>query len=537
MDKRAAIYARVSRPYKINDERVTIDAQIRDCESYCKLKDYEIKAYFVDKDRYKSNGLFVRPTGERTDRPNYLALLNEACKGEFDVIVAWKIDRLFRGVDAALALSEILEKCKDKLQVDVVKGYCNKETLWLQGLLSNIEVQNTRERLLLGRIAHLERGDPPGGSLHYGYHRSPEGKMTINNVEASIVQDIFNWYIAGKNLMEIRTLLQLSGNKPRGNQFWSKATISKILCFEGYIQGKYQTILNDRKFAITCPQIISLSTWETARDTRIKNTKKRGINVKEDYLCRGIVTCPCGWSWVVRTCRSKGQHGKCGYYGCARKDHQPEQVRSNCSGTIGSKKLDRYVWNYVANLCKDSRVLEIRRLAVRKEILNMREGESKTTKLIKGTEKIVDEEQWLELLMKNKKAELHSNVRTFFSNQEEPNKNTPPLLKMDDDPLDIWLSKYHQRIDDAIQILNIDTSKITPKEQIYISRTLKADRFLKKYDGDKLAALNWTIVEEKRQLIRIFVKKVMLSKGSSSEKIITLQLSFNIPEDLISQIP
>jgi len=38
--KRAAIYARVSRAYKEDDERTTIESQISDCEEYCRKRGY-----------------------------------------------------------------------------------------------------------------------------------------------------------------------------------------------------------------------------------------------------------------------------------------------------------------------------------------------------------------------------------------------------------------------------------------------------------------------------------------------------------------
>src|SRR5258706_4431511 len=108
MRKNAVIYVRVSRAYKEDDERVTIASQLSDCETYCQERGYNIVARYIDKDKYRVKGALVNPSGARKDRPAYLAMLKAAYAGEFDIIVAWKEDRLYRGMYAALPLSEVL---------------------------------------------------------------------------------------------------------------------------------------------------------------------------------------------------------------------------------------------------------------------------------------------------------------------------------------------------------------------------------------------------------------------------------------------
>ena len=120
MIKRAAIYARVSRAYTEDDERVTIEAQLSDCEDYCQKRGYTIVTRYVDKDKYRSRGKLVNPSGTRKDRPGYTRMLQAARKGEFDVIIAWKEDRLYRGMYAALPLSEVLDESRGNMSVELV---------------------------------------------------------------------------------------------------------------------------------------------------------------------------------------------------------------------------------------------------------------------------------------------------------------------------------------------------------------------------------------------------------------------------------
>jgi DNA invertase Pin-like site-specific DNA recombinase len=90
MYKRAVIYARVSRAYKEDDDRITIEAQMSDCEAYCAKHGYSVVERYVDKDKYRARGKLVNPSGTRKDRPGYTAMLRAALADEFDVIGAWK---------------------------------------------------------------------------------------------------------------------------------------------------------------------------------------------------------------------------------------------------------------------------------------------------------------------------------------------------------------------------------------------------------------------------------------------------------------
>ncbi len=354
MKNRAAIYVRVSRAYKEGDERVTIAAQLADCEAYCQDHGYSIVARYIDKDKYRVKGTLRSPSGANKDRPGYLAMLNAARAEELDIIVAWKEDRLYRGMYAALPLSEVLDERRYDLTVELVKETFDRQMLGIKAAIAKLELDNIRDRMIMGRKVRIQRGEPAGGPVKYGYLKDENKRLVIHETESSIIRKIFDWYIQGEHNMEIRRRLNSMGIAPRLNKIWSKATISNILTFEGYAAGKYTTDLDGETFTTPCPPIISMSVWRKALEVREANKKYRGRNVKDDYLCRGMVTCPCGWTWTVRTCRGPRQQGKSGYYGCARKDHQPEQVHGDCPGTIGAKKLDTFVWNFVVNICKNS---------------------------------------------------------------------------------------------------------------------------------------------------------------------------------------
>ncbi len=110
--KRAAIYARIAAV-----QQKSIEAQEADCREYCAQRGYTVVAMYVDK------GM----SGLRKDRPQYQALLKAASAGEFDVIVAWRADRLYRSIGVAMPLFEMLDRMGGRLAVELVEGNFDRE--------------------------------------------------------------------------------------------------------------------------------------------------------------------------------------------------------------------------------------------------------------------------------------------------------------------------------------------------------------------------------------------------------------------------
>jgi DNA invertase Pin-like site-specific DNA recombinase len=146
---------------------------------------------YTDKDKYRYRGALVNPSGERKDRPGYAAMLKAAHAREFDVIVAWKEDRLYRGMYAALPLSEVLDEHRNDLQVELVKETFDRQMLGIKAAIAKLELDNIRDRMVMGRKVRIERGEPPGGPVHYGYNRSENKRVVVNEAEASVVRQVY----------------------------------------------------------------------------------------------------------------------------------------------------------------------------------------------------------------------------------------------------------------------------------------------------------------------------------------------------------
>ena len=71
-------------------------------------KGLDVVRVYRDTEKYRVGNKLVEPSGSRSDRPGLLAMLNDASKDEFDVILAWREDRLYRGLRFMLTVLETI---------------------------------------------------------------------------------------------------------------------------------------------------------------------------------------------------------------------------------------------------------------------------------------------------------------------------------------------------------------------------------------------------------------------------------------------
>ena len=107
---RTALYTRVSSSLQDGEDKVSLSEQIADCETYARERGLDVVA------RYSEVG-----RGTTKHRPQFQAMLADARAGRFDTIVAWKSDRLGRGMYPASALMEVVEA--SGVTLEAVKGF------------------------------------------------------------------------------------------------------------------------------------------------------------------------------------------------------------------------------------------------------------------------------------------------------------------------------------------------------------------------------------------------------------------------------
>jgi DNA invertase Pin-like site-specific DNA recombinase len=104
MQKRAAIYVRVS------TDKQTVENQTAKLTEIAQARGWQIVATFNDAGISGAKG--------RKDRPGLDAMLKDASRHRFDIVMAWAIDRLGRSLIDLLGTIQHLEACRVDLYLD-----------------------------------------------------------------------------------------------------------------------------------------------------------------------------------------------------------------------------------------------------------------------------------------------------------------------------------------------------------------------------------------------------------------------------------
>lgn len=86
--------------------------------------------------------------------------------------------------------------------------------------------------------------------IAFGYNRSANGSIVINEGQAGTVKLIFLYYLEGKSLGEIKEILEgMSIPSPQNKPSWGKQTISNILSNPHYLGSDvYPQIISEDEF-------------------------------------------------------------------------------------------------------------------------------------------------------------------------------------------------------------------------------------------------------------------------------------------------
>ena len=330
MTQRVVLYARVSDP-KLQDtgDKVSIDQQLADQRALCERNGWKIVGEFVDRENYKATqnpnrGKVVNPSGERADRPQFLAMLEVIKTGDIDIVLCWRDDRLVRHPRVAVALEDALDvgdarrNGKPKIEIrDATGATIDRFTLSIKATIWREENRRRAERIRMGWIATLQQGRWPGEYRRFGYRtRRDGGRGRIIEVvedEARVVRKIHEMFDAGAGVDAIRRYLiaedipQIKASK----HAWDVNSIYRILHAEDYTGVATWKFKDGTRVSIEIPAIIDRALWER-NQARIERNKQLSVrNSKGVYLLYGLAYCgDCGAKMGVHKKRYSYVGGK-----------------------------------------------------------------------------------------------------------------------------------------------------------------------------------------------------------------------------------
>jgi DNA invertase Pin-like site-specific DNA recombinase len=364
MAKRAVIYVRTSSEQQA--EKNSPIEQEADCRQLAEQKGFVVVNIYRDTERYRVRNKWVEPSGTRYDRPGLLAMLRDAADDQFDVILAWREDRLYRGMRAMLLVLEAIQQ--HKLTVLLARETFDLATAPLKAWLAQVELEHIKERMTMGVKARLRAGKANSGQDRYGYCRKGE-VIEIIPEEAQWVRQIFEWYIEGVPMKTMRKHL-IDAGAPQKSTYtprqihWSVGAIGSILQgAEDYATGVKIQRREGESFSIQHEPILNMKTYERYLEVKQKYTFPDRNIPRDDFLLRGLLFCPCNYRMQVQINRPDrkswdGQWapGKLkGIYLCSCR-HE-ELVSPDCPGNVNHVAADAEVWRQVSAVINQPDIL------------------------------------------------------------------------------------------------------------------------------------------------------------------------------------
>lgn len=247
MTKRAVLYARVSRDDTRQDGR-NLDGQIEMGQAYATKRGYTIIAELKEDDKGAS--------GADINLPKLNEVREMAHNGQLDVLIVREIDRLSRSLAKQLIIEQELKR--EGVEIEYVLGeYPNPPEgnfmRHIRATVAEYEREKITERTNRGRYSKVKAGSVfVSGNAPYGYRLVQDKNqqlLEINETDAIVVKQIFEWYLSGLSTRKIAERLSTMDiptyadsrplptdqlKKKRAVGAWSRGTIFHLLKNETY---------------------------------------------------------------------------------------------------------------------------------------------------------------------------------------------------------------------------------------------------------------------------------------------------------------
>ena len=200
-------YCRVSTARQAS-EGESLDVQRRQIEGYAHMQGLTLRGVTVEEGVSGSIPVQQRPKGG--------PLFAKLRKG--DIVIAPKLDRLFRSALDALQVVEDLRKRGVSLHLldlggDISGNGLSKLFLTIAAAFAEAERDRTRERIGQVKADQKARGRYLGGIVPFGYRRSEHGQLATHKAEQAAILEMIALRAQGKALRAIAEAMQAKGFK------------------------------------------------------------------------------------------------------------------------------------------------------------------------------------------------------------------------------------------------------------------------------------------------------------------------------------
>ena len=303
--KSAGIYIRVS-TFDQAREGFSLGEQEERLKEFCNFKRYNI--YKV----YQDAGI----SAKNDKRPAYQEMIEDVKKGNINVIVALKLDRLTRSV---YDIEKLMKFVNDyECDIDCMADESNTTTsngrmvMRIMTSVSQNEIEKCSERTKFGMVGAIKNGHIPNRT-GLGFKRENK-KLVPDPLTKDIIVRIFDLYLEGKSHQAIANIY--NKEKVLGKTNWYDSTIQKILSNElykgDYVNGKRTK--HPTYYENVIEPIVSKEKWESCQYQKLRNA--RHYERTATYLFTNKLKCSKCSNFLGGHATTKTNGKKYYYYKC-----------------------------------------------------------------------------------------------------------------------------------------------------------------------------------------------------------------------------
>ena len=312
----AVIYARYS---SHNQKEESIEQQIDECMAFAKANGLNVVEVYADS----------AVSGKTDRRTSFQRLLRDAEKKKFQVVVAYKSNRIARNMLNALQYENRLDSygirtlyAKEEFG-DTAAGRFALRTMMN---VNQFYSENMAEDIMRGLLDNAAEGKT-NGQVPFGYVRGEDGRCKIVDAEAEIVREIFDRVLSGDSFVDIASDLNNRGIRTKKGNLWNKGSFHRMLRNDSYIGVfRYADVV---KYDCV-PPIVSKEVFDSMQHFLDNKKNPQGRHRENgEYILTGKLYCGYCKSHMVGV-SGRGRHGDMHfYYVCQKKRNDHDCKKKN----------------------------------------------------------------------------------------------------------------------------------------------------------------------------------------------------------------
>ena len=268
------IYARYS---SHNQKEESIEQQIAECTEFAEKNGIRIIGIYADK----------AVSGRSDRRPNFQRMMRDAEKRHFQIVVAYKSNRIARNMLNALQYEAKLDSFGIKTlyaKEEFGNTAAGRFALRTMMNVNQFYSENMGEDIKRGMVDNATECKV-NGMLPLGYVKGEDGKYAIAADEAAVLREIYDSVLKDIPLAEIARSLNQRGIRTKLGRDWNKNSFHILLKNDNYI-GVYRhsgVVVEDG-----IPPILDKEVFEAVQEKLTNKKKTAGRrSANGEYLLTG----------------------------------------------------------------------------------------------------------------------------------------------------------------------------------------------------------------------------------------------------------